>query len=101
MPLIYITCKDKVEAKKISKHLLEKRLIACANIFPIESMYWWKGEIEEANESVIIAKGFDFEKIKEETKKVHSYDVPAIIKIEADSNEEYMDWARVETENNK
>ena len=96
MALIYITCKDKEEAKKISKHLLEKRLIACANIFPIESMYWWKGKIEEVNEHVIIAKGLDFEKIKQEVRKIHSYDVPAILKIDAEANEEYMDWVKKE-----
>ena len=38
MILIYITCKDKEEAKKISKHLLEKKLIACTNMTPIETI---------------------------------------------------------------
>ena len=92
MTLIYITCKDKIEAKKISKVLLEKKLIACSNMFPIESMYWWKGKIEESNEVVIIAKGKDYDKVKKEVEKLHSYDVPCILKIDADCNEEYQDW---------
>ena len=94
MTIIYITCKDNKEAKKISKVLLEKRLIACSNIFPIESMYWWKGKIEEDNEVVIIAKTKDnnYSKIKKEVKKIHSYDVPCILKIDAEANEEYAKW---------
>ena len=94
MVLIYITCKDKKEAKKISKYLLEKKLIACSNMFPIESMYWWKGKIEEANEVVILAKTLEknYEKIKEEVKKIHSYEVPAILMIKAEADFEYEKW---------
>ncbi len=55
MILTYITCKEKSEARKISEHLLKKRLIACAK-FQIESMYWWKDKINEEKEFVVIAK---------------------------------------------
>jgi len=94
MILIYITTKDKAQAKKISKQLLEKRLIACANIHPIESMYWWEDKIQEDNEFVIIAKTTSpsFSKIKKEVKKIHSYDVPCILKISAQCNKEYQEW---------
>jgi len=94
MTLIYITCKDKSEAKTISKALLNKKLIACSNMFPIESMYWWKGRIEEAKEIVILAKTDDknYEKIKQEVKNLHSYDVPCILKLSSESNKEYEDW---------
>ncbi len=53
----YIVCKNKAEAKKIGKVLLQERLAACVNILDnMQSMYWWKGKIEEANETVLIAK---------------------------------------------
>jgi len=66
MTLVYITCKDEEEAVKISKHLLEKRLIACSNMHPIRSMYWWNSKIQDEREVVIIAKTLDknYEKIK-------------------------------------
>ncbi len=55
--LIYITTSDIKEAKKISKHLIKNRLVVCVNIIPqIESIYHWKGRIENATESVIIAR---------------------------------------------
>ncbi|MBI2108124.1 divalent-cation tolerance protein CutA [Candidatus Woesearchaeota archaeon] len=95
MTLVYITCKDEKEAEKISRHLLGKRLIACSNMFPIKSMYWWEGKIATDNEVVIIAKSNEknFSKVQKEVKKLHSYKVPCILKIEAKANKEYGDWA--------
>ena len=99
MTLIYITCKDKKEAEKISNHLLRKRLIACANIFPIKSMYWWKGKIENQKEVLVIAKTLEknYEKIKKEVSKLHSYSVPCILKIDAEANESYGKWVKINT----
>ena len=98
---VYITCKDNKEAEKISKRLLKKRLIACANLFPIKSFYWWKEKINEDNEVAIIAKTdmTNFEEIKREVKKVHSYEIPCIVswKIEQ-GNEDYLDWIKEELE---
>ena len=45
MIVCYVTCKNKTEAKKISKHLLNKKLVACSNMFPVSSMYWWNKKI--------------------------------------------------------
>ena len=98
MTLIYITCKDDEEAVKISKHLLEKKLIACSNMHPIRSMYWWEGKIQDEKETVIIAKTLEknYGKIKEEVSKLHSYDVPCILKIDAEANESYDKWVNEE-----
>lgn len=97
---IYITNPTEEEAKKIARHLLEKKLIACANIFPISSLYWWKGKIADEKEVVVIAKTLEenFEKVKEEVKKIHPYSVPAIIKIPVSSNKKYFDWLKGEIE---
>ena len=98
MTLVYITCKDEKEAVKLSKYLLEKRLIACSNLFPIRSMYWWKGKIQDEKEYVILAKtlGKNYNKIKEEVSKIHSYDIPCILKIDAEANESYGRWVKKE-----
>ena len=91
--IIYITNPDRKTAKKIALRLLKKRLIACANIFPIESVYWWKGKIENAKEVVLILKTKEkFDKIKNEVKKIHPYSIPCIIKFDAKANKEYEAW---------
>ena len=92
---VYITCKDNKEAREISRHLLDKRLIACANIFPIESMYWWDGRINDDKETAIIAKTkkVNFDKVKNEITGLHSYDVPCIVSWDiVKGNKEYLDW---------
>lgn len=93
---IYITNPSEKEAKRIAKHLLEKKLIACANIFPIKSMYRWKGKINYEKEFAMIAKTIskNFEKIKNEVEKMHPYKIPCIIKISVQANDPYSAWLR-------
>ena len=98
MILVYITCKDEKEAVKISKHLLNKKLIACSNMHPIRSMYWWNKRIQDDKEFAVIAKTKEknYKIIKEEVSKLHSYDVPCILKINAEANESYNKWINKE-----
>ena len=98
MTLVYVTCKDRKEAEKISMHLLKKRIIACANIFPIKSTYWWNGKITKSNEHVMIAKtsNKNFRKLEFEVKKIHSYGIPCILRINASANKEYEEWMNKE-----
>jgi periplasmic divalent cation tolerance protein len=99
MILVYITCKDIEEAKRISEHLLKKRLAACTNMYPIRSMSWWEGKIQRDNEVVVMAKTGEknYEGVKEEVLKIHSYDVPCILRIKAEANESYNKWVEKET----
>lgn len=95
---VYVTNKNKAEAKRIAAHLLKKRLVACANIFPVESLYWWKGKIEKSGEHALIAKTLEknFEKVKREVKRLHSYDIPYIAKIKVNVNKAFEKWIRDE-----
>ena len=92
--MVYVTHPSKESAKRIISVLLEKKLIACANTFPIMSNYVWKNEIKEDEEfvSILKAKSENFEEIKKEIKKIHEYDVPCITKIDVSANPEFDDW---------
>ncbi|MEK6917099.1 MAG: divalent-cation tolerance protein CutA [Nanoarchaeota archaeon] len=95
MRIVYITTRNASEAKKISQHLLKKKLAGCVNIFPIESMYWWQDEIQEDVEFVLLVKTADdkFEEIEKEIIKLHKYDIPAIYSWKIDKvNEKYEKW---------
>jgi len=99
MIFIYITCKNKTEAKKISLVLIKKRLAACCNIFPIESIYWWQKRIFKNKETVLIVKTLkkNFKKIEKEVKRLHSYEVPCILEIPIKGgNLEYLKWLKKE-----
>ena len=85
---IYITCASEIEAKTIAKTLLTQSLIACANFFPIQSMYWWENKIQESNEWVLIAKTTTekYTTIQKNVEKIHSYSTPCITMIPIQPN---------------
>lgn len=95
----YLTCKDSKEAEKIAAHLLKKKLIACANMFPVKSTYWWKGKITKNTETAILLKApkKNMEAIEQEIKKIHSYTVPCISFIDISVNKECEQWIREST----
>ncbi len=101
MPFIavYVTYPNLKEAKRISTYLLKKKLIACANIFPIKSVYWWKGKIENSDEfiSILKTRKENWKKVREEIQKMHSYEVPCITKQDVSANKEYEDWINKES----
>jgi len=80
MIAVHVTCKDISEAKSIAKHLLSKKLVVCANMIPMQSMYLWKKQIQESAEVLLIlkTKESNIKAIETEVKKLHSYDVPYI-----------------------
>ena len=91
---VYITNPTEEEAKKLARHLLKSNLIACANIFPVKSMYWWKKRINEDKEFVLIGKTIDenFEIVKKEVERLHFYTAPCIVKIPVSFNRKYSQW---------
>jgi periplasmic divalent cation tolerance protein len=100
--IIYITNPDEEIAKKIASYLLDLKLIACFNIFPVESSYWWSGIVESEGEYVSLLKTRSeyWETIRDEIEKIHPYEVPCILKINIDANEEYKKWIYTETSQN-
>jgi Uncharacterized protein involved in tolerance to divalent cations len=98
--LVYITTSGEEESKKIGRTIVEERLAGCVNIIStIESLYWWKGEIESDNESILIAKTkvSNIENIIKRVKEIHSYENPAILAIPIiNGSKEYLDYLDAE-----
>ena len=94
--VVFITTANKREAERISRVLLDARLIACANIIRgVDSRFWWKGKKEKARECLLIAKTRKtlFSKLIKVVKKNHSYEVPEIIAMPIISGHKpYLDW---------
>lgn len=96
--LLYVTTSSKKEARKIGLKLVEEDLAACVNILDgMNSIYKWKGKIEEDEECVLIVKTH-YSRVRRVTrliKEMHSYEVPCVISLtitEDEGNEEYLDW---------
>ncbi len=99
MILVYVTFPDAVQAKRISEILLQKKLVACAVQMPVQSSYWWQGEIAEDDEIVVLFKSrADLQpQIEKAIEAEHPYDVPCIITMQAQANAAYLDWINQET----
>jgi periplasmic divalent cation tolerance protein len=97
------TTTDKREdVEKISKAMVEKRLAACVQIVgPITSYYRWKGNLENAEEWLLIIKTRSelYPQIEDAIKAVHSYETPEIIAVSVTAgSSDYLDWLKSETE---
>jgi periplasmic divalent cation tolerance protein len=98
---IYITCKDEDEARGIGRTLVDERLAACVNFFPIQSIYRWKGRVEEAGEVALIAKTRLelVEQVIGRVRELHSYETACAVSWIIDrGNAPFLDWILESTE---
>lgn len=100
---ISTTTDSKEQAQKIAKYLVEKKLAACVQINgPIESIYRWKGKVENAQEWLCLIKTREdcFSKVEAAIKKIHPYETPEIIAVPiVKGSKEYLNWLDKETVN--
>jgi periplasmic divalent cation tolerance protein len=92
--IVYITTGSMEEAKQIARRLVNEKLAACVNMFPITSIYRWDG-IQEDNEVAMIIKTTheQLQNIEITVKEMHSYTVPCIISFSIDGgSRDYLDW---------
>ena len=99
--VVFITTGAGEEAALISKVLLEQRKAACISIVEgVNSLFWWQGKIDSANESLLIVKTRSslLEEIVRIVKEIHSNDVPEIIALPViGGSNDYLDWVGKET----
>jgi periplasmic divalent cation tolerance protein len=94
--VVYITNPNMESARRVVRHLLDKKLIACANVFPMQSFYCWQGRQEDQDEIVVLAKTISdqWQEIQEEVKKIHPYKVPCIARWNVEWNKDYEKWVK-------
>ena len=92
----YIIASNKKEAEKIATKLLDKKLIACANVISnVNSYFVWKNRIQNSKEIIICGKttSKNQKKIIKVVKSIHSYSVPCIIFFDIkNGNKDFLKW---------
>ncbi len=95
--VVLVTCSTAAEARRIARAAVDARLAACVNILPgaVESIYWWKGNVESARERLLLIKTSRkyLAKLQATVKHLHSYDVPEFVAIPiAAGSPGYLAW---------
>ena len=90
------TFPDAEIARHISNRLVSERFAACANMLPaVESIYRWKENVENANETLVLFKLREDRQsaFQEKLRSLHPYEVPEIIFVPVSSGlPEYLRW---------
>lgn len=99
--IIYITHPDEATAVKVSNALLDAKLVACSNIFPISSAYFWNDALHREGEYVTIVKSTrnHLKAITKMVESIHPYDVPCILHFKAKANPSYEAWIKESVSN--
>ena len=94
--LALVTAKDEQEAKRLGEKLVSERLAACVSVVPkMSSVYRWRGEIERADEALILIKTSQekLDRLIPRIKELHSYEVPEVLVFPIErGSPEYLKW---------
>ncbi len=98
--MAYVTAPDPRSAEIIARSVLEQRLAACANMAPLDSMYWWRGSLERSEEVLVIFKTRRacVRKLVAAVRAAHPYEIPCIVTYRVDdAYPPYLAWIDRET----
>ena len=100
MLIIYTTITNIEQAELIAQTLLSEKLIACVNMWPINSMYTWNEKIEKTSEIAMFLKTTNTcqELIYKRLKELHPYECPAIITLDTkQAHPDFVHWTNTQT----
>ncbi|HZB33781.1 MAG TPA: divalent-cation tolerance protein CutA [Streptosporangiaceae bacterium] len=93
---------SRAEAAELAKSAVRERLAAGAQLVgPVASTYWWEGEIESAEEWIVVFKTTveRFDELAELIADQHSYDTPEIIAVPVVAGSaDYLAWVSEQIE---
>ena len=95
--LVVLMTVDKEElAQAIGTELVERRLAACVNIFPLgTSIYRWKDQVHRDREYMLLIKTAShlFNEVRDTIREIHTYELPDVIALPiAVAEENVLEW---------
>jgi periplasmic divalent cation tolerance protein len=98
---VQTTTDSRAEAVELARAAVEARLAACGQVAgPIASAYWWEGQVERAEEWLVLLKlpADRFAALAAFLAERHSYDEPEIIAVPiVAGSAAHLTWVREET----
>ncbi len=97
---IMTTTEKNNDAQRIARFIVGKRLAGCVQVIgPITSTYWWKDNLEIAEEWMCLIKTRRdlYEEIERAIREIHPYEVPEILAVPAVAgSKDYLEWLNSE-----
>ncbi len=94
--VVFVTVGKAEEAETLARSLVEKRLVACANMIQgVSSWYWWEGQVTQDQEVLLMLKTSRerFHELEREVQRLHSYAVPEVIALQiVEGAANYLNW---------
>lgn len=94
--VVFSSFATEADAARVTRVLLEERLIACANLLPgARSLYRWQDRIEDKQETIALMKTRkqDWVALMSRLHDLHPYDTPECVAIRiAAGAPRYMAW---------
>lgn len=94
--VVFTTFATDEDAARVTRVLVEERLIACANLLPgARSIYRWEGKVTDAPEVVVLMKTRkqDWVALMSRLHELHPYETPECVAIRiAAGAPRYMAW---------
>ncbi len=92
--IFYITTNNGSSASSLGTLAVDHKLAACANVFPMNSVFPWQGATKHDEEYVLILKTMPamIDKLTTFIAANHPYDIPCIMHWNAVVNEKYGKW---------
>ena len=96
MLIVFTTFANEEDAARVTRALIEERLIACANLLPgARSLYRWKEKIADEKEVVVLMKTRkqDWTALLSRLHDLHPYETPECVAVRvAAGAPKYMEW---------
>lgn len=90
------------EGLRIARSAIDARLAACAQVLgPMTSTYWWKGQVEVAEEYLVLLKtpAARYADLERHIQQQHSYEVAEIIALPVTAGlASYLTWMDAEAQ---
>ena len=90
------------DAERIARLLVEEHVVACVNLYPIQSCYFWNQEVCFDDETTLMMKVSTegVEHLKQRLCELHPYKLPEFVVLDIDNKaslREYVEFVRSET----
>lgn len=94
--VVLVTGPDRETLEELARTVVNERLAACVNVLgDVGSVYRWKDEVEEADESLAVIKTTEerLEGLRRRVLDLHPYEVPEFVAVRVDRGDAaYLEW---------